>query len=269
MQLSKIGVISHPRIEIELVSMVTEKLTQLGVDLFFDPVTAEKIGREETKITDMKTDLALVFGGDGTILWVADEISGEPLILGVNTGKVGYLAELAPEDVMEKLDLLIKGDFRIDERMKLKVNDKFEALNEVLISSKEPATLLDFRITLDDREIAHFRADGVMVSTPTGSTGYSMSAGGSILHPELKGYIITPINPFLRRQFPIVVPEDSKTKIELIREDRKAGLIIDGRFIEDINPRQKTAVKKAEHKARFVRFSDDCNYNSLTMGKLR
>lgn len=269
MKLSKIGIISHPRIEGKLVLGLVKNLETAGMTLFFDPITAKKISRKKTDVANMGIDLAIVFGGDGTILWVVNEVSGKPLILGINTGKVGYLAEAAPEEATEKLKLLLAGKFSVDERTKLCVNNKFEALNEVFIASKEPATLLDFRIRLDGLPVAHFRADGVMVSTPTGSTGYSLSAGGPILHPAVGGYLIIPSNPFLRGQFPLVVPDDAATEIELLREDRDANLILDGRLEKSVLPHQKITVRKSKNTARFVRFSKDFEHKQVNAGRLK
>jgi NAD+ kinase len=264
MKLSKIGVISHPRIEAALVSDLVKRLEAAGVRLFFDPVTAKKVNRKKTEVADMRVDLALVFGGDGTILWVVKELRGRPLLLGVNTGKVGYLAETTPKEVGKKINLLLSGKFLVDERMCLSVG-KSKALNEAFVASKEPATLLEFRIRLDGIEVAHFRADGVMVATPTGSTGYSLSAGGPILHPAVGGYIITPSNPFLRGQFPLVVPEDAVAEIELVRDDRDANLILDGQVVKSIRPHQKVAVKKSSETVRFVRFSSDFKHRQLNV----
>lgn len=263
MKISRIGVITHPRVGEDLAGGIVDRLTNEEMDLFFDPVTAEKINAKKTEVKNMRIDLAVILGGDGTILWAINELSNNPLILGVNVGNLGYLTELTPDDVMEKLDLLLTGKYSVDERMKLVVDDEFEALNEALLICKEPATLLEFRIKIDDVEIAHFRADGVMAATPTGSTAYSLSAGGPILHPRTEGYLITPVNPFQRKQYPVVVPEGSETTVELVREDREANLIMDGRVVKRIRANQRISIRKAEHAARFVRFSDDFNYRLI------
>lgn len=265
MKPSKIGIISHPRIDSCLVSEVADCLKEAGLRLFFDPVSAKKVGRKKTEVNKMLVDVAFVFGGDGTILWVVSRICGNPLILGVNTGKVGYLAEITPNEVKKKIKNIIDGRFWVDERTKLLVDNKFSVLNEVLVISKDPATLLDFRVSLDGVEVAHFRADGVMVSTPTGSTGYSLSAGGPILHPSVSAYIITPLNPFLRAQMPLVVPDDSVTEIELLREDREASLILDGQSAGVIKPTKSVVVCKSNEKVRFIRFSADFKQKQLNV----
>ncbi len=268
MQISRLGIITHRRVKDELVREIVDKLSRKGIDLFFDPITAEKINREKTEVKDMQIDLAVIVGGDGTILWAVNELSENPLILGINVGTVGYLAELIPENFMNKLDLLLKGKFYIDNRMKLGIDNEFEVLNEVLILSRQ-ASLLEFKITLNNTEVANFRADGVMVSTPTGSTGHSMSSGGPILHPGVKAYTLTPTNPFLREQAPLVVPEDSETKIELIREDREAQLILDGQVIKKIKPHQMISIKKSEKTTKFVRFSEDFSYKHVNIKRRR
>jgi NAD+ kinase len=265
MKISRIGLITHMRVGGDLASKIADKLSKKGVSVFFDPIAAEKIGREKTEVRDMHVDVAVIAGGDGTILWAVRELPNNPLILGVNVGGVGYLAELKPEDVMDKMGLLFKGRFYVDHRLKLGVDNEFKVLNEALVLSKQPASLLGFKIKLDNIKIAEFRADGVMVSTPTGSTGYSMSSGGSILHPEADVYIITPINPFLREQFPLVVPADSETEIEPTREDRAAQLILDGQPVKEIKPHQRIHVRKSENYVRFVRFSRGFSYDYINI----
>ncbi|RLI92712.1 MAG: hypothetical protein DRO89_01610 [Candidatus Altiarchaeales archaeon] len=267
MRISRIGVIAHRRVESELARKIADKLSR-NADVFFDPITAEKINREKTEVKDMRIDLAVIVGGDGTILWAVNELSNEPLILGINVGKVGHLAELSPGDIPDKLDLLLRGEFFIDERMKLKIDDEVEALNEALILSRQ-ASLLEFKISIDDIEVARFRADGVMVSTPTGSTGHSMSSGGPILHPRVRAYIITPVNPFLREQSPLVVPADSETGIELIREGRDAQLIVDGRITREIKPHQRVSIKRAKKTTRFVRFHENFDYDHINIKRKR
>ncbi len=244
----------HRKVKKELAVEIADKLLKKRIKLFYDPITAEKINVEKTEVKDMRIDLAVIVGGDGTILWAINELPDNPPILGIKTGRVGYLAELNPENITGKLDLLFKGKFYLDNRMKLKIDDEFEVLNEVLVLSRQ-ASLLEFRIYLDGTEITKFRADGVMISTPTGSTGHSMSAGGPALHPKVKAYVITPMNPFLREQFPLVVPGESKTEVEIIREDRDAQIVLDGQLIKEIKPHQKISIKKAENTIKFIRFS--------------
>jgi NAD+ kinase len=269
MKPKKIGIISHPRVDPGFMKKVVARLGGAGVELFFDPVAAKKAAAKPTKVRDMAVDIAVVVGGDGTLLWVAGEIAGEPPLLGVNTGTVGHLAELSPDGFFDHAASLLRGKFSVDSRTKISVGGRFEALNEVLVVSKDPATLLEFRVRLDGVEVARFRADGVMVSTPTGSTGYSMSAGGPILHPDVSAFVITPTNPVLRCQFPIVVPEDSKIELELLREDREAKLIVDGRHAGELSPKDSVRLTKARRCAKFVRFSKNSNYKHVNVGRLR
>jgi NAD+ kinase len=268
MRISKIGIIAHRRVKPALARKVIRKLSEKGIEMFFDPITAEKIKKKGTDVKEMHVDLAVIAGGDGTILWAASELPGNTPILGIKAGKIGHLAELTLEKFNTKADLLLKGKFFIDERMKLRIDKKFDVLNEAFILSKQ-ASLLEFRIDLNGREVADFRADGVIVSTPTGSTGHSLSSGGAILHPGLGAYIITPVNPFLREHAPLVVPEDHVTGIELTRPDRDAQLIIDGRFVKDIKPHQAISIKKSGKTARFVRFSEDFSYNYVDVKRRR
>ena len=255
MEILNIGIITHPGVKKEFVWRIVEKLGEDNI--YFDPVAAEKLGRKKTEVGDMKVDLAVILGGDGTLLWSVNELKGNPLILGINTGGVGYLAELNMENALAGIGKLLKGDFFIDERMKLKVDDGYEALNEFVILPESPAALLEFRIMLGGEELTEFRADGVLVSTQTGSTGHALSLGGPIIHPDSRVYLLAPMIPFMRGQASLIIPDSSRIEIKLLRENRGAHLISDGNIIKALKPQSTVSIEKSRRGVKFVRLSGD------------
>ncbi|ODS40302.1 hypothetical protein BEH94_00315 [Candidatus Altiarchaeales archaeon WOR_SM1_SCG] len=258
MNIKKAGIICHPEVEErELVEKIIEKLQENDIEIFFDNIIAGKINACGTRISEMDIDLALIIGGDGTILWTLKELKHEPLILSVNAGRFGFLSELKRDNAIEGLNLVLSGKFKIDSRTKIKINDCYEALNEAAILPEKPGTLLEFEIKLNEKtnkNLDKFRADGVIVSTQTGSTAYNLSAGGSIIGQGAKVFAITPINPFMNRRRSVIVPDDTKISIKLIRKDRNAQLLCDGIFKTNINSLETVGVKKSRRIVRFVRF---------------
>ena len=126
MNIKKAGIICHPEIEErELIKKIVEKLENNNIKIFFDPVLANKIGAKGTKISEMDIDIAIILGGDGTILWTLKEFKYEPLILSVNVGRFGFLSELKPDNALAGLNLLLAGKFNTDKRTKIKINNKF------------------------------------------------------------------------------------------------------------------------------------------------
>lgn len=255
MGMMDIGIITHPGVDREFVQGIVKKLK--NENRYFDPITAKKIGRKETNVRDMVVDIAVILGGDGTLLWSVNELKSNPSILGINTGRVGYLAELKAENAVNGIEKLLKGAFFIDERTKLNADEGYEALNEFVILPMRPASLMEFRIKLGRERIAEFRADGVLVSTQTGSTGHALSLGGPVIHPEAKVYLISPVIPFMREQSPLIIPDTSKIGIELLRENTGAHLISDGSTVKTLKPHSTVSIEKSKNHVKFVRFSKD------------
>lgn len=264
MQISRVGIITHPEVKKNIVQEIVKKLSKYNIQLFFDPISAEKIGQKSIDVRNMSVDLAIVLGGDGTILWAINKLKNNPLILGINTGRIGYLTELNTKNSIQGINNLFRGKFYIDERMRLKVNNRFNVLNEVVIFPQKSATLLEFKIKQNNIPISKFRADGVLVSTQTGSTGYSLSLGGPVIHPNAEVYLITPMNPFMKGQVPIIIPDSSKITIELLREDRNAHLILDGCITKTLYPHEIISIEKSQSTTKFVRFNKNAKYRHVS-----
>ena len=211
-------------------------------------------------IGEMEADFMVTVGGDGTILRTAMQMS-EPdtPIIGVNLGSRGFLTEVYPEDVRPALDMILNGDYRLEECLKLSSRnpdmdrDFPDCLNEVLVASPLPSKALDARISIDGKQILDIQADGIIAATPTGSTAYNLSAGGSIISPEVEATIVTAICPYSYFRS-IVVPKDSRITIELLKPKADALVIIDGRDYTAVRPQSSIEVWTSQHKARFIRF---------------
>lgn len=194
-----------------------------------------------------KVDLVITLGGDGTLLKTARRISHKKvLILGVNLGNLGFLTECNPEKIFESLDLILQGKYHTDKRTLLRAtvyrdNKKvhtFLALNDAVINQGAFARLIEMELEVDARKLVKFKADGLIISTPTGSTAHSLSAGGPIVHPYIEGLIITPICPNSLAMRPIIIPDKKQLTVIVETERREQGkevanigLTIDGQDV--------------------------------------
>ncbi|UCH57079.1 MAG: NAD(+)/NADH kinase [Candidatus Bathyarchaeota archaeon] len=247
---------------LELMRGVLEHLESRGVEVLVETETAfaTSMPGRNSDLGEMEVDFVVTVGGDGTILRTAMQMRepGTP-ILGVNMGSRGFLTEVLPEDVYDALDKVLEKDHRIEECMKLSSRnttldkDFPDALNEVLVASSLPSKALDFQLSIDDQQILDIQADGIIVATPVGSTAYNLSAGGSILSPDLGALIITAICPYSYFRS-IVVPQESRVGIELLKPNADALVIIDGRDYTATKPLSRIEVWASRHRARFIRF---------------
>jgi NAD+ kinase len=182
-------------------------------------------------------EMVVVLGGDGTMLRAARLMAEKDVsLVGVNLGGLGFITEVSKEDLYDTLEKVLKGDYRKEKRIMLhaqvirggKKTADFTALNDIVISKGTLARLIDLQTIVDDTHVNLFKADGIIVATPTGSTAYSLSAGGPILHPSLRGIIITPICPHTLTNRPIVLSDEVKIEIALRSESEGVYLTYDG-----------------------------------------
>lgn len=224
-----------------LAEALEKALRRRGRRVVLDAETASELGRARgvarARIA-RETDLVFVLGGDGTLLSVARSApSGTPL-LGVNLGTLGFLSALARKQVLERLDDILGGRFREDRRRRMDVtvargphHGTYRVLNDAVLNREALARISTFTVALDGRPVAEFRADGVIISTPTGSTAYNLSAGGPILHPALPAIVITPICPHSLGQRPLVVSDSTQIRLRVLGPERRDGgvyLTLDG-----------------------------------------
>ena len=210
-----------------------------------------------TSFSKMDVDLIVSVGGDGTVLKTCMSIpKPETPILAVNMGRRGYLTEVDAKNAMPAIESFLKGTCKTEERVKLSATIEgettVEGLNEVVITSGTPSKMLQFMISIDRSQLLEFRGDGLIISTPTGSTAYSLSAGGPIVDNSVEAFVVTFICP-LEHLTPLVVSMDNRIKVELAAPKLKGTLVVDGRFQRELAPQTSVTVTKSPHKAVFVR----------------
>jgi NAD+ kinase len=226
---------------VRLAASLETALRRRGRKVVFEDRTAQALARtggvSRARIARI-CDLVLVLGGDGTLLSVARAAPSRVPLLGINVGLLGFLSVLNQKEAIRRLDEVLRGGFREDRRKRLDVivgrgphRGNYRVLNDAVLNREALARISMFSVALDGRTVAEFRADGVIVSTPTGSTAYNLSAGGPILHPALPAIVVTPICPHTLAQRPLVVPASTAIRVQVVGPERRDGgvyLTLDG-----------------------------------------
>ena len=262
---SSVGIVSRLDLKgaIELSKKIVGYVQDRGLEVILAKDLAEKLGYKgnASLIEKMDTDLIVIIGGDGTILRTCLLLpKPEPPVLTINMGERGFLAEVKPEEAVEAIDKCLKGEFNIEKHRKLVayVNNKRlpDALNEVFVSAGMPVKLLYAKIWKNGNYVGECQADGVIVASQVGSTGYSLSAGGPVLDEEMEAFVVTAVCPLIPFR-PIVFPKNSTITIE-VRRPRKISVIVDGYYQEVLEvEKTKVGVKISENCTRFIRFKED------------
>jgi len=235
-------------------------LKQDGVKLIAER-SAKEFGDVVDEVADATTfadsaDLVLAMGGDGTLLRAARFVgkSGVP-ILGINLGGLGFLTAVGEESLDEAIESVLAGEYRIEERMVLEAElpdgKKLIALNDIVIWMGESLRIVEMATYVGEEYVASFSADGIIVSTPTGSTAYSLAAGGPIVYPTFDAMIITPISPHTLGLRPMVFSPDVTFRVKV--ESREASVVADGQEMRQIERDDMVSVHRAEHRLRLVR----------------
>jgi NAD+ kinase len=248
---------------LKLAKELAEYLRNQGLEVYIEETLAGKVNfpAKTVPLESMKTDFVITIGGDGTILRACLSLpQPEPPILAVNMGVRGFLTEVEPKGACAAVEKTLKGNFKIEKCAKLAVSmDKQnmpDALNDVVISAGEPSKILYTQIFKDDEPILKCQADGLIVSTQTGSTGYSLSAGGPVLDPEVDAFVLTPICSLTVFRS-LIFPADSKVTIEAVRP-KEMLVLIDGNYRQLVKSRNpKLTITHSKNVTSFIRFKDE------------
>lgn len=225
-------------------------------------------------LDDLKgLDILMVLGGDGTILMVASECARLGVkIIGINYGHLGFLAEFEPDKLDKAIELVCSGDFKTEKRSMLKIeygNNTFYALNDLVIqrstSGNAFSNTINLHAEIDGSTVDNYSADGLIVSTPTGSTAYSLAAGGSVLTPDISAFIMTPICAHSLHSRPVVYSDNSTLKI--MQNDRRSvlNIIVDGVAVDASFDFDVIKVTKAEYAVEFITSSEHDFFNKLSI----
>jgi len=257
-----VGIVSRTDKEeaLRLASDVMRRLESQRWTILLEPRLAAHVNRDDLAkpLEGMRADLIVTVGGDGTILRTCLHIpKPEPPILAIDMGVRGFLTEVSPEGALKAIDDYLEGAYRLERCSKIAsfIGGKRlpDALNEVFVTSRSLAKLIHLMVWKDDLSVTECRADGIVIASQVGSTGYSLSAGGPILDPELDVFVLTPICPltFLR---PMVFSAKSSLAVELLRPE-KATVVIDGQYQVELSREEPyIKIRKSENESTFVRF---------------
>lgn len=255
----KFGITANPHIPSALES-AKHVLAQLeeAHDVILESELARALDRKGMPLAHMKADVVLAIGGDGTILR-ALQLS-DAKVLGINSGSLGFLAEVNAEEVDNYLEKTARGEYKIEERMRLKVTVDgqrlFDCTNEAVVHTAQIAKIRHFEIRLDEEIVERVRADGMIVATPTGSTSYSMSAGGPIVDPHVDAMIVTAIAPFKPASRPHVFPAHDQVHVRLMKP-KECLLVMDGQHESSLKGSEDVVLTASERRAKFIRFRND------------
>ncbi len=261
MLIKKVGIIANIAKEksSEYTASLREWMIGRGLEVYLEEEIAAKIGGlpgvERRKLWSI-VDLIVVFGGDGTILRTARLVRDRDVpIVGINLGVFGYLTEVNLDEMYSAMEVILAGEFQVEKRMMLDVEisggeETFlegSVLNDVVINRGNLSRIIELETTVDDRYMTTFKADGLIISTPTGSTAYSLSAGGPIVFPELYSIIINPICPHTLTNRPIILPESAEIKVTLRTMEKGANVTLDGQVSFTVKSGDTVTIRKSRY----------------------
>ncbi len=256
-KVKKVGIIIKPhapKIE-EIIKELIEWFHKRDVRYILEKPAAEKIGEKSYSLREQipnKVDLIIVLGGDGTLLSIAHIAAQENVpVLGVNLGSLGFLTEVPLPELYPTLESYFKGEKGIiSKRKMLKVKvgeDVFYGLNDIVVNKGALARIIQLSLTINGKTIGILRADGLIISTPTGSTAYSMAAGGPILEPGIPAIVLTPICPHTLSFRPMVLPISSRIRAKLLTKGEEVYLTVDGQRGEILKTGDCVEIQEAEY----------------------
>jgi NAD+ kinase len=284
-QFSKIGIISKPDDPAiaATVQSLYKYLLSKSLEICVDDVSASFLSSEPLTASSLEdiglsSQLVIVVGGDGTILHAAHNlIKKEIPLLGINLGRLGFLAEISPDEIEKQLDLILAGNYKEARRIVLQASlirdgktiGTCNAVNDVVVHAKQMVRMIELESRVNNKHVNTLRADGYIVATPTGSTAYALSGGGPILHPNIDAIVLVPICPHTLSNRPIVVDANSRVEILLSEQNRHTALAsVDGQIDMDFMPGDTIIIEKSKHALHLIQ-PQNYDYFDVLRVKLR
>ena len=258
-----VGRTGSPQV-VDSLNIVLATLTEAGVDVVLESETAAMLacpGGVDRRVLGDDLDLVVVVGGDGSILGVARDVAHTRVpVLGVNRGGLGFLADISPPQITAKLAAVLRGEHTVEERFLLDAHvfrDGHEvnvatALNDVVVHAGSVSRMMDLRLSIDDEFVYDQRSDGLIVSTPTGSTAYALSAGGPIMHPKLDALVVVPMFPHTLTSRPLVVHGDSRISVRVGGAATTPKVSCDSQVDHELKANDEVRVAKHPHALRLA-----------------
>ena len=271
----RIGVIGHRGYDglAEILALLASEAPRLGLELLYEPSLLQVAHGGETLTDAAKLDAMVSLGGDGTLLRAARLLDGADVpIMGVNLGKLGFLTSCRGRDFAKMLPRLAKRQYQTDSRMTLEANPtgpgapalRMRALNDVVLHKGGFARVLRLRVAVNREEIGMLAADGIVMSTPTGSTAYSLSAGGPIVAPTVDSILLTPVSPHTLSVRPILLPPDAVVTVQPEDAPQEVLVTVDGQVGTSLGTGQGLSIKGSTDRVKIVRFT-----GTTYIGRLR
>lgn len=275
--MKKIGIIAKTQrsYPIKVVLDLIQWLKNKKIEVFFDKETAAAIELESNyKKSDVisKIDLLIVLGGDGTFLSAARLVGGNSVpIMGINLGSLGFLTEVTREEIYPVLSRVLKGDFETEERLLLDIKvlrkgekiAEHKILNDVVVNKGALARIIDLEVKINNKYVTSYRSDGLIISTPTGSTAYSLAAGGPIVYPSLRALILSPICPFNLTNRPIVIPDDVTIEVKLSTDYEDVHITLDGQVGLGMQYKDVLSITRSPEGIKLIKVPEKNHYEIL------
>ena len=259
---------------------VANDLRARGIDVCFDDATGESLGEHAHCVRKPElgdhSDFLITFGGDGTLLSVARHAPNHVHIIGVNMGTLGFLTEIRVEDFPDILQRVLDGNFTAESRVAFDIvvrgprrdGTTYRVLNDAAINKSALARIVEMRVEVSGLFVSTFRADGLIVATPTGSTAYNLSAGGPIIYPTMGAVVITPICPHMLTNRPLVLPDTFDIEVSIVSRESEVFLTLDGQEGVEISFEDRICVSKSPQTVLLVQ-SPEKNYFDVLRTKLK
>ena len=255
MDIKRVGIVANSDKEMaaEYSIRLGRWLSDRGLEVFYEDEIAEKLNMPGVARSELASvvDMVVVFGGDGTLLMAARMVMGSDApVLGVNLGGFGFMTVVNLNEMLGTMELILNGEYSISRRMMLSVSVEdvnYPALNDVVINRGNLSRIVNLETFVNGKYLSTFKADGLIISTPTGSTAYSLSSGGPIIMPELDSIIINPICPHILTNRPVVLPPDSVIEVIVWTKKGEASVTLDGQDLFVLKSGDRVGIKKSEN----------------------